>query len=161
MYVTQSVHTVSLILQFYSNLINKYKTSTFDFVAKDSITLNEFYRAPTNAFERVSVRAWLRALFTLVLARVLSYPNKWSHEEAMQNLLSLSAAEWDAEILPEEEVFNARGLLWPRSPWAVKGGLFSSRKGSGFLADIAQRYLVVGRRAQLNARHLRRCNAWP
>lgn len=55
----------------------------------------------------------------------------------MQNLLSLSATEWDAEILPgEEEVFNARGLLWPRSPWAVKGGLFSSRKGSDFLVDI-------------------------
>lgn len=78
----------------------------------------------------------------------------------MQNLLSLSATEWDVEILPgEEEVFNARGLLWPRSPWAVKGGLFSSRKGSGFLVDISQRYLVAGLRAQLNARHLRGCNA--
>jgi len=36
-----------------------------------------------------------------------------------------------------EEVLNARRLLWSGSLWAVKGGLFSSRKGSDFLADIS------------------------
>lgn len=89
-FIHHTICGISLIPQFYSNLIKQY---IFYFVPKDSITPNEFYRASMSAFRRVSVRVWLRALFTLVLARVLAYPNKWSHGETMQNLLSLSASE--------------------------------------------------------------------
>jgi len=74
-----------------------------------------------------------------------STPKVGLQEEVVQNLLSLSMSEWHAEDTSsrEEEIFNARRLLRPRSPWAVKGGLFSSRKGPGFLADTSRRYLVV------------------
>lgn len=97
----------------------------------------------------------MRALFTVASVRALVHPKVEPREEAEQNLLPLSVSEWHVEDASsgEEEIFNARRLLQPRSPWAVKGGLFSSRKGPrlscGYLTAILSQT-----RAQLNAKYL-------
>lgn len=88
--------------------------------------------------------------------RALVYPKVGPREEAVQNLLSLSVSEWHVEDASsgEEEVFNAQRFLRPRSPWAVKGGLFSSRKGPGLSCGYLTAILSRQTRAQLNARYL-------
>lgn len=91
----------------------------------------------------------LRALFTLASARALAYPNKWGPKEKRCKICFhylRPSGMLGSFHSGEEEVFNARRILWSRSPWAVKGGLFSSQKGLDFLADISRRYLVVCRR---------------
>lgn len=70
-------------------------------------------------------------------------------------------SEWHAEdaSLGKEEVFNARRLLRPRSPWAMKGSLFSSQKGPGLSCGYFTVILSRQTRAQLNARYLGGYNA--
>lgn len=65
--------------------------------------------------------------------------------------ICIRVARRNTPPLSRRRVFNARGLLWPRSPWAAKGGLFSSRKGPGFLADISRAIL-----SRLDARTIKR-----
>lgn len=86
------------------------------------------------------LKVWLRVLFMLSV-RLYKYEKQ---RRICFHYLCLSGTSRSFLCYKEKrEIFNAQGLLWSRSPWAVKGGLFSSRKGSNFLANISRRYLIV------------------